>query len=190
MLTTCASPRANRSACRERVAIAASFPGRARQFLCGMCLTRYFVMIGCHAGSRNPCFQAPVASAPAVGPGVFVRRGTRKRVVTPFSANPARPVEQPSIDARPPPRPVPRITPNTMRAFSPAPSIASDKAKQLVLLASCTGVASATARSWSKGRPLSQVELAFCIRPVRGEMDPGRRCRSWRQPGCPASAWL
>ena len=60
-----------------------------------------------------------------------------------------------------------------MRAFSPAPSMASDKAKQLASLASRTGVASATARSRSKGRPLSQVELAFCIRPVRGEMDPG-----------------
>ena len=100
MLTTWASPRANRSACRER-----GGPRRTISTLSarcnlygGMCLARYLVMIGSHAGSRNPCFQAPFASAPAVGPGVFVRRGTEERVVAPFSANPAWSVEQPSID--------------------------------------------------------------------------------------------
>ena len=100
MLTTWASPRANRSACRER-----GGPRRTISTLSarcnlygGMCLARYLVMIGSHAGSRNPCFQAPFASAPAVGPGVFVRRGPGERVVAPFSTNPEWSVEQPSID--------------------------------------------------------------------------------------------
>src|SRR6476620_11454240 len=77
------------------------------------------------------------------------------------------------LTTRPPPHPVPRITPNTVRAFSAAPSMASDKAKQLASLASRTGPPSAVARSRSKGRSLSQVELAFCIRPVWGEMETG-----------------
>jgi hypothetical protein len=41
---------------------------------------------------------------------------------------------RPSI-TMPPPTPVPRITPNTQRAPRPAPSIASDSAKQLASLA-------------------------------------------------------
>ena len=41
----------------------------------------------------------------------------------------------------PPPQPVPRITPNTERAPAPAPSTASDSAKQLASLASRTGAA-------------------------------------------------
>ena len=73
----------------------------------------------------------------------------------------------------PPPTPVPRITPKTTPAPAAAPSTASESAKQLASLASRTGRPSAAARSRSNGRPMSQVELAFLIRPVAGETVPG-----------------
>ena len=51
---------------------------------------------------------------------------------------------------RPPPVPVPMITPNTTAAPAAAPSVASDSAKQLASLASRTGRPSARARSLGK----------------------------------------
>ena len=49
--------------------------------------------------------------------------------------------------AMPPPTPVPRIAPNTVLQPAAAPSIASDRAKQLASLARRTGRASAASRS-------------------------------------------
>ena len=76
----------------------------------------------------------------------------------------------------PPPTPVPRMTPNTLAQPAAAPSLASDKAKQLASLASRTARPSAASRSRPNGRPFSQVELAFLTRPVRGD----QRCRECR----------
>ena len=73
----------------------------------------------------------------------------------------------------PPPTPVPRITPNTTRAPRPAPSTASDSAKQLASLASRTSRPSAASTSPCSGLPLSQVELAFFTRPVTRDSAPG-----------------
>ena len=73
----------------------------------------------------------------------------------------------------PPPTPVPRITPNTARAPLPAPSIASDSAKQLASFATRTGRSSARSRSSLSGRPMSQVELAFLTSPLTRESAPG-----------------
>src|SRR5215472_12898107 len=43
------------------------------------------------------------------------------------------------LRAMPPPTPVPRMMPKTVSAPAPAPSVASDKAKQLASLANLTG---------------------------------------------------
>ncbi len=55
----------------------------------------------------------------------------------------------------------------------PAPSTASETARQLASLARRTGRSRARARSSANGRPLRKVELALRIRPVRGEIEPG-----------------
>jgi hypothetical protein len=73
----------------------------------------------------------------------------------------------------PAPTPVPRITPNTRRRPAPAPSLASDSAKQLASFSTRTSRPSARARSSASGRSLSWVELAFLIRPVTDEIAPG-----------------
>ena len=73
----------------------------------------------------------------------------------------------------PPPQPVPRMTPNTPRAPAPAPSTASDRAKQLASLASRTGRPRCASRSRWNGLPLSHVELAFCTSPLAGATEPG-----------------
>jgi hypothetical protein len=65
------------------------------------------------------------------------------------------------------------MTPNTVSIAAPAPSVASDKAKQLASLASRVGRLSALSTSRCNGRPISQVELAFLMRPVAGETVPG-----------------
>ena len=75
--------------------------------------------------------------------------------------------------AMPPPTPVPRITPNTVPWPAPAPSIASDKAKQLASLAKRTGRPSAASTSRPSGWPISQVELAFLTSSVAATMVPG-----------------
>jgi len=58
-------------------------------------------------------------------------------------------------------------------APAPAPSVASDSAKQFASFASRTGRSSARSRSACSGRPFSQVEFAFFTTPVAGEMTPG-----------------
>ena len=59
-------------------------------------------------------------------------------------------------------------------APAPAPSIASDSAKQLASFSRRTWRAEAPrARSRSSGRPLSHVEFEFLISPVAGEIAPG-----------------
>jgi len=65
----------------------------------------------------------------------------------------------------PAPHPVPRIAAKTTSAPAPAPSVASDSARQFASLASATGWPSADSMSLCSGRPLSQVELQFFIRP-------------------------
>ena len=66
----------------------------------------------------------------------------------------------------PPPTPVPAMTPNTTLAPAAAPSLASDRAKQLASLASRISRPSAACRSVRRGRPISQVELAFLMTPA------------------------
>jgi len=73
----------------------------------------------------------------------------------------------------PAPQPVPRITPKTTSASAPAPSVASDSAKQLASLASRTGRPSVASRSACSGLSFKWVVLALRIRPVAGEGDPG-----------------
>ena len=73
----------------------------------------------------------------------------------------------------PPPTPVPRITPNTTAAPAPAPSVASDSAKQFASLVIRTGRESVASRSRASGRPLSHTELAPRSRPVVRDSDPG-----------------
>ena len=65
------------------------------------------------------------------------------------------------------------MTPKTLRAPAPAPSVASDRAKQSASFAIRTGRPSASARSRSRARSLSQVELALRMRPVKGDREPG-----------------
>jgi hypothetical protein len=176
MLTTCASSRAKRSACRERVALAAPFP-RLRRALQSL---RPYVSRPSPWHDRQPCrvpkpmFPSTLCVRTSSGARGYSSDMAHGRGLWPHSPPiPRGPSTNLPLTTRPPPHPVPNITPNTIRAFPAAPSMASDKAKQFASFASRTGVASATARSRSKARPLSQVELAFCIRPVRGEIDPG-----------------
>ena len=61
----------------------------------------------------------------------------------------------------------------TRNDLAPAPSTASDRAKQLASLATRTGRPSRCARSRSSGCPISQVLLAFFTRPVAGDSVPG-----------------
>jgi hypothetical protein len=65
------------------------------------------------------------------------------------------------------------MTPKTLRTPAPAPSTASDRAKQLASLASLTGPPRCTSRSCWKGLPLSHVELAFCTSRLAGATEPG-----------------
>ena len=65
------------------------------------------------------------------------------------------------------------MTPKTVSADAPAPSVASDKAKQLASLASRVGRPSAVSMSCFSARPISQVELAFLTRPVLDGSDQG-----------------
>jgi hypothetical protein len=58
------------------------------------------------------------------------------------------------------------MTPNTTAAPAAAPSLASDRAKQLASLASRISRPSAACRSVRRGRPISQVELAFLMTPA------------------------
>ncbi len=68
---------------------------------------------------------------------------------------------------------VPRITPKTTSASRPAPSTASESAKQLASFATRTSRPRERSRSPFRSCPLSQVELAFFTRPVRRESAPG-----------------
>src|SRR4030088_2947821 len=73
----------------------------------------------------------------------------------------------------PPPTPVPRMTPKTVSIAAAAPSVASDRAKQLASLAKRTGRPSLVSKSCCNGRPISHVEFAFLTTPVTGEIPPG-----------------
>ena len=84
-----------------------------------------------------------------------------------------RPTSTRSFTTMPPPTPVPTITPNTMECPAPAPSTASDRAKQLASFSTFTSRPSEMPRSRAKGCPFSQVELAFLTSPVSGLTAPG-----------------
>ena len=72
------------------------------------------------------------------------------------------------------------MTAKTVSAPAPAPSVASESARQLASLVKAAGRPRRAVRSLSNGRPFSQVEFAFLIRPVAGEMAPG-----WLTPTVP-----
>ena len=65
----------------------------------------------------------------------------------------------------PPPAPVPRMAANTTSAPAAAPSVASDRARQLASLARATGWPMAASMSCCSGWPFRQVELQFFIKP-------------------------
>ena len=65
------------------------------------------------------------------------------------------------------------MTPNTVCCPAPAPSDASDRAKQLASFSIRTGRPSTAARSWSRARPFRASELEFFTSPVAGLMTPG-----------------
>ena len=73
----------------------------------------------------------------------------------------------------PPPTPVPRITPKTTAPSRPAPSIASESAKQLASFAMRTSRPSARERSRSSGRPLRHTVLELRSTPPAAESAPG-----------------
>jgi hypothetical protein len=61
----------------------------------------------------------------------------------------------------PPPTPVPRITANTTAAPAPAPSVASDRARQFASLAMRTARPRAASRSACKRWPFRHTEFEF-----------------------------
>src|SRR3989454_9044692 len=96
------------------------------------------------------------------------------KVLCPHSpATPFEPLCTRPSTAIPPPQPVPKITAKTMCLPAPAPSVASETARQLASLAQRTSRPSARPKSLSKGFPFSHVELAFFTKPVLVEIVPG-----------------
>ena len=73
----------------------------------------------------------------------------------------------------PPPTPVPIITPNTISWLRPAPSIDSDKAKQLASFSRNIFLFSLSSISFFKGLSFNQVELPPFIQFVSFDKAPG-----------------
>ena len=65
----------------------------------------------------------------------------------------------------PAPVPVPMIAAKTTGAPVPAPSVASDNARQFASLAIATGCPSSASRSRCSGRPFRHCEFEFFISP-------------------------
>ncbi len=65
------------------------------------------------------------------------------------------------------------MTPNTVPWPAPAPSAASDSAKQLASFSTRTSRASSALMSRSNAWPFSAIELAFFTSPVAGLITPG-----------------
>ena len=167
-LITDASERARRSSYRERLSSQAPRSPRERAAAPsashgrgpGPDLTdrsRYSL----YARSSSPDEASQPPPAPAAGCGPTPPRSRSAR------SAPCRPPRSP------PPTPVPRITPNTTFAPRPAPSTASDRAKQLASFAMRTSLPRSFSRSCLKGLPISHVELAPFTKPVAGEREPG-----------------
>src|SRR6266480_229696 len=107
------------------------------------------------------------------GPGNSPAR-IHGKVLCPHSpATPFEPLCTRPSTAIPPPQPVPRITAKTTCLPVPAPSVASETARQLASFAHRTSRPSARLRSLSNGFPFSHVELAFFTKPVFLEIVPG-----------------
>src|SRR6266481_3369070 len=93
------------------------------------------------------------------------------KVLCPHSpATPFEPLCTRPSTAIPPPHPVPNITAKTMCLPAPAPSVASETAKQFASFAQRTSRPSARLKSVSNGLPFSHVEFAFFTKPVFLEM--------------------
>ena len=73
----------------------------------------------------------------------------------------------------PPPTPVPIITPNTISWLRPAPSIDSDRAKQLASFSRNIFLFSLSSISFFKGLSFNQVELPPFIQFVYFDKAPG-----------------
>ncbi len=90
--------------------------------------------------------------------------------------SPARPLA-PSIkwpsNTRPPPHPVPRMTAKSSFDPAPAPSIASDSARQLASFETRTSRSRAAVRSSWNGRPFIHTAFELRTTPFAGEIDPG-----------------
>ena len=80
-----------------------------------------------------------------------------QRIMAPFAGDAVAARTSLPSTTRPPPTPVPRMTPKTTRAPAPAPSAASDSAKQLASFSIRTGRPRRSRKSRSSGRPLSTV---------------------------------
>ena len=81
---------------RSRLRVAA--PGAGRNLLARKPHPRDPLMIGFQARTRHPRLHAPVAAAPAARARMLVARRPRQRVVAPFSADVARPVDEPAVE--------------------------------------------------------------------------------------------
>src|SRR5208283_1979869 len=96
------------------------------------------------------------------------------RTVCPHSpATPLRPFSTRPSTAMPPPQPVPKMTAKTTCWPAPAPSVASETARQLASFAQRTSRCSASPRSRSNGLPIIHTELAFFTAWVIREIELG-----------------
>ena len=73
----------------------------------------------------------------------------------------------------PPPTPVPIITPKTTGYFLPAPSTASERAKQLASFSKFISLSSRFSRSFFIGFPFNQIEFAFLTNEESTDIAPG-----------------
>ena len=148
-------------------------PRRSRwRAACGRCLSRNCAL---EARARSARFRRSRSGRNSIAGRAARRRAAAGRALWPHSPPiawaPASGL--PSITSR-----RPRRCPGSRRTRRgqprPAPSAASETAKQLASFDSRTSSRSRTrSRSRSSGRPFSRVELAFLIRPVAGEIAPG-----------------
>jgi hypothetical protein len=122
------------------------------------------------AGTGQPCLDAAVVAAETARARTLVVPRPWQRIVAPLTGNCIGAGENLSghHDAGPDPG-----TPKTTLAPAPAPSTASDSAKQLASLVMRTGRASMAARSRAIGWPLRHTEFDPRSKPVAREIDPG-----------------
>ena len=159
---------------------------RARQFDCGRVLTAVRDVVASERRDQrgtSRCIR--IARNSTAGPDARRPRGAGSGLWPHSPAIALAPATTRPFTTRPPPVPVPMITPNTTAAPRRRrrwPLTARSNWRRSP--AAPAAPARARDRS-SSGRPMSQVELAFLISPVAGEIAPGmpmptvaRACRA------------